>query len=185
MKEPFVILVDKDDNITGSIGKLEAHQKALLHRAISVFIINSAGEWIIQRRAKNKYHSNGLWTNTCCSHPYPGETCQEAASRRLYEEMGLRCELHETFTFIYKEKLDKGLTEYELDHVFIGISDDLPVINRNEVMDWRTVSYEELHKEINDCHAHFTAWFRKIYQQVHSSITEMYHEKIFQKHQTK
>ncbi len=183
MKEPFVILVDKEDNITGTAEKLEAHQKALLHRAISVFIVNSAGEWILQRRAKNKYHSNGLWTNTCCSHPYPGEACQEAAGRRLMEEMGLHCQLREVFTFIYKENLDNGLTEHELDHVFIGISDDLPVINRKEVMDWRAVSYNKLEREIYEYPSHFTAWFKQIHKQVHSSITEIYHEKIFQKNQ--
>jgi isopentenyl-diphosphate delta-isomerase len=184
MKEPFVILVDKDDNITGTLGKNEAHRRALLHRAISVFVVNSKGEWILQRRAKNKYHSNGLWTNTCCSHPYPGETSHEAAIRRLNEEMGLHCELQEAFTFIYKEKLDNGLTEYELDHVFIGISDNLPVINTHEVMDWRVVSYDDLERELDECPSHFTAWFRQIHKQVNSCMIEMYHENIFRKHQT-
>lgn len=184
MKEPFVILVDKDDNITGTLGKLEVHQRALLHRAISVFIINSKREWILQRRAENKYHSNGLWTNTCCSHPYPGEPCPQAASRRLFEEMGLHCELREVFTFIYKENLDNGLFEHELDHVFIGISDDLPVINTLEVMDWRAVSYADLEKELDEYPFHFTAWFRKIHQRVNSCMIEMYHEKNFHKNQT-
>jgi len=183
MKEPFVILVDEHDNTTGTLGKHEVHQKALLHRAISVFIINSKGEWILQRRAKNKYHSNGLWTNTCCSHPYPGETCQEAASRRLNEEMGLNCELQEVFTFIYKEKLDNGLTEHELDHVFIGISDDLPVINTHEVMEWRAVSHDDLERELDLSPTHFTAWFRHIHEQVNSCMIEMYNENIFQKNQ--
>ena len=185
MREPFVILVDKDDNITGTLGKLEAHQKAMLHRAISVFIINSKGEWILQRRALNKYHSNGLWTNTCCSHPYPGETCPEAASRRLFEEMGLRCKLHEVFSFIYKEYLDNGLTEHELDHVFIGISNDLPDINKYEVMDWRSVNYTDLEKEINEYPSHFTAWFRQIHNRVNSCFIEMYNESISGKYKTK
>jgi isopentenyl-diphosphate delta-isomerase len=185
MKDPFVILVDKNDNITGTLEKLEAHRRALLHRAISVFIINTKGEWILQRRAKNKYHSNGLWTNTCCSHPYPGEACLEAANRRLFEEMGLRCELQEVFTFIYKENLDNELTEHELDHVFIGISDDIPVLNAYEVMDWRSVSYDDLEKELKEYPSHFTAWFKQIHQQVNACILEMYNEKTFQKHQTK
>ncbi len=183
MKEPSVILVDKDDRITGTLGKLEAHKKALLHRAISVFIINSQGEWILQRRAKNKYHSNGLWTNTCCSHPFPGETCHEAASRRLFEEMGLQCELHEVFTFIYKEDLDNGLTEHELDHVFIGTTDDLPKINTHEVMEWRAVSYNDLVKELEEYPSHFTAWFKQIHQQVNLCIAEVYHERYLQKNQ--
>jgi isopentenyl-diphosphate delta-isomerase len=183
MKEPFVTLVDENDNITGTLGKQEAHQKALLHRAISVFIINSKGEWILQRRAKNKYHSNGLWTNTCCSHPFPGETSHEAAIRRLHEEMGLHCKLQEVFTFIYKEKLDNGLTEHELDHVFIGISEDLPVINKHEVMEWRAVSYDDLKRELEDSPFLFTTWFRHIHKQVNSCIIEMYNENISQKNQ--
>lgn len=175
MDEPFVILVDEKDNETGKLGKLEAHRKALLHRALSVFIINSAGEWILQRRALNKYHSNGLWTNTCCSHPYPGETCPEAAKRRLLEEMGMHSELKEIFHFTYKEKLDNDLWEHELDHVFIGTTDDLPVVNQLEVMDWRAVSFDEIEREINDNPATFTAWFRHIYRQVNAFIKIQHH----------
>jgi isopentenyl-diphosphate delta-isomerase len=170
MNEPCLILVDERDNVIGTIEKMEAHKRALLHRAISVFIFNSKGEWILQRRALNKYHSNGLWTNTCCSHPYPDETCIEAAARRLSEEMGLQCNLHEVFSFIYKEKLDNGLTEHELDHVFIGFSDDPPVLNYHEVMDWRTISYADLEREIKDNPDHFTAWFRHIYHRVNAYI---------------
>jgi isopentenyl-diphosphate delta-isomerase len=176
MDEPFVILVDENDNETGTLEKLEAHRKALLHRALSVFIINSAGEWILQRRALNKYHSNGLWTNTCCSHPYPGESCLEAANRRLLEEMGMQSELKEVFQFTYKEKLDNDLWEHELDHVFIGISDNLPVINKFEVMDWRAVPFDEMEREINSNSASFTAWFRHIYRQVNTRIISMHHE---------
>jgi isopentenyl-diphosphate delta-isomerase len=162
--------VDENDTETGILDKLEAHRKALLHRALSVFIINSAGEWILQRRALNKYHSNGLWTNTCCSHPYPGESCPEAAIRRLEEEMGMRSELKEVFQFTYKEKLDNNLWEHELDHVFIGISDDQPVINRFEVMDWRAVPFNAIAQEINNNPASFTTWFRYIYQQVNAAF---------------
>jgi isopentenyl-diphosphate delta-isomerase len=170
MNEPYVILVDEHDNKTGTIEKLEAHKKALLHRAVSVFIINSKGEWILQRRALNKYHSNGLWTNTCCSHPYPEETSLEAATRRLMEEMGLQCDLHEIFSFIYKEQFDNDLTEHEFDHIFIGISDDRPMLNQHEAMDWRTISFTDLEHEMNKNPAHFTAWFRHIYRRVNACI---------------
>lgn len=170
--ETYVILVDEHDNQTGILEKLEAHRKALLHRAVSVFIMNSKGEWMIQQRALNKYHSNGLWTNTCCSHPYPEETCMEAAARRLMEEMGLQCDLHEAFTFIYKEQLDNDMTEHELDHVFIGISDDIPDPDKHEVMDWRYISFPDLESEINTNPSHFTAWFRHIYHRVNACVND-------------
>ena len=176
MKEPFIILVDENDTVTGILEKSEVHKKALLHRAVSVFIFNSKGEWIIQRRALQKYHSKGLWTNTCCSHPYPGETSLQAANRRLGEEMGLQCELYEIFSFRYKEQLDNGMTENELDHVFIGISDDLPLLNQDEVMDWRVVSYTDLEREMADNPANFTVWFKKIYRKVNECIKEKNNE---------
>ena len=122
MKDIYVILVDEKDNQIGVMEKMEAHRKANLHRALSVFIINSAGEWLLQKRAMDKYHSRGLWSNTCCSHPFPGENIVAAAKRRLMEEMGLHCELKELFSFIYKEKLDNEITEYEYDYVFAGIA---------------------------------------------------------------
>jgi len=173
MDESFVILVDENDRETGVLEKLEVHRKALLHRALSVFIINSHGEWILQRRALNKYHSNGLWTNTCCSHPYPGESCHEAANRRLKEEMGMQSELKEAFHFIYKEKMDNDLWEHELDHVFIGISDDLPLMNRSEVMEWRAVPFQEIEREMHSNPASFTAWFRHIYLHVHTCFANV------------
>ncbi len=161
-----VILVDEIDNQIGVMEKIEAHQKALLHRAVSVFIFNSGGEWILQRRALGKYHSNGLWTNTCCSHPYPGESSLEAAKRRLMEEMGMKCDLKEIFTFTYKASLDNELTEYELDHVFIGISDDLPQINEEEVWEWKAVSKSNLYMDLNINSHMYTVWFRKLYESV-------------------
>jgi isopentenyl-diphosphate Delta-isomerase len=176
MKDPFVILVDENDNETGTLEKMEAHRSALLHRALSVFIISTGGEWILQRRAMNKYHSNGLWTNTCCSHPYPGETCLEAAHRRLKEEMGMQSELKEVFHFIYKEKLDNDLWEHELDHVFIGISNDLPVINPLEVLEWRAVLFDEIEREMSSNPESFTFWFRHIYRQVNACFTSIDHE---------
>lgn len=170
MTEPLVILVDKNDNQTGIIGKMEAHRKSLLHRAISVFIINLNGEWILQKRAFDKYHSNGLWTNTCCTHPKPGEENIESARRRLREEMGIECDLLELFSFTYKEKLDNGLTEHELDHVFFGVSDKDPVINTSEVEEWKAISFEDLHNDISKSPADYTYWFKKIYQKVNLHI---------------
>ena len=127
-KTKYVILVDENDNETGMMEKMEAHQKALLHRAISVFICNTKGEWLLQRRASNKYHSSCLWTNACCSHPHPGETYSKAASRRLKEEMGIETLLTEIFSFTYKANMENGLTEHELDHVFVGITDRKSVV---------------------------------------------------------
>jgi isopentenyl-diphosphate Delta-isomerase len=173
MKEPSVILVDKDDRETGIAGKLEAHHKGLLHRAVSVFIINSQGEWILQRRAFDKYHSNGLWTNTCCTHPYPGETATDAAKRRLREEMGIECNLVDLFTFIYREKLDNELTEHELDHVFFGVTDDDPKINTGEVEDWEAVSFNDLHDDIINNPANYTYWFKEIYKNVNLHIMKI------------
>jgi isopentenyl-diphosphate Delta-isomerase len=173
MKEPSVILVNKDDRQTGVAGKMAAHHKGLLHRAVSVFIINSRGEWILQRRAFDKYHSNGLWTNTCCTHPYPGETTIDAAKRRLREEMGIECNLVDLFTFIYREKLDNELTEYELDHVFFGVTDDVPKINTAEVEEWEAVSLSDLHEDIIKNPLGYTFWFKEIYEKVNDSIKQI------------
>lgn len=169
-EETQVILVDENDNQIGIAGKLEAHRKALLHRAVSVFIINSKGEWILQRRAFDKYHSNGLWTNTCCTHPNPGESAIASATRRLREEMGIECELQELFSFTYKEKLDNELTEYEFDHIFFGITDSIPVINYKEVEEWEAVPFEDLHSDVQNKPDNYTAWFKKIYEKVNSHI---------------
>lgn len=166
-EEDYVILVDTNDNEIGTMKKMEAHQKAVLHRAISVFICNSNGEWLLHKRAMEKYHSNGLWTNTSCSHPFPGESNIDAAIRRLREEMGLEADLEEIFNFTYKEPLDNNLTEYELDHVFFGITDDLPLINQNEVADWKYISFRNLAEDIEKQPENYTIWFRKIYKRVH------------------
>jgi len=173
MKEPEVILVDKNDRQIGTAGKMEAHHKGLLHRAVSVFIVNSRGEWILQKRAHDKYHSNGLWTNTCCTHPNPGETVEDSAQRRLMEEMGIKCDLTKLFTFIYREKLDRELTEHELDHVFLGITDNLPVINTQEVEEWEAVSYNDLHDDIRKNPSDYTFWFREIYERVNENILKL------------
>lgn len=168
--ETLVILVDENDNQTGLMEKIEAHQKALLHRAVSVFIIDSKGEWILQKRAPHKYHSKGLWTNTCCTHPLPGESEMESASRRLMEEMGIQCDLKKLFTFIYKENLGDGLTEYEYDHVFLGISDDTPAINTDEVESWMKISFKMLHQSVTEQPELYTYWFKEIYHKVQMHI---------------
>ncbi len=169
-----VILVDKDDAPIGVMEKMEAHRKALLHRAVSVFVFNTKGEWLLQRRATAKYHSGSLWTNTCCTHPFPEETNAHSASRRLKQEMGLEVTLTEIFHFIYHEKLDNELTEHEYDHVFMGVSDAVPAINNDEVMDYRYVSYSELKDEVIRFPEHFTYWFKKIMDDVFLQFNQVH-----------
>jgi isopentenyl-diphosphate delta-isomerase len=160
MKTEHVVLVDNLDKEIGTIDKLEAHQKGLLHRAFSIFIFNSKGEMLLQQRAFSKYHSAGLWTNSCCSHPYPNESILDAAHRRLFEEMGLQTSLHEIFSFIYHEKLDNGLSEHELDHVLIGHCDEPPVINTDEVANWKYVTTANLLTDVKENPTTYTIWFR-------------------------
>lgn len=155
-----VILVDESDREIGEMDKLEAHVNGLLHRAFSVFLFNPEGKLLMQRRAFGKYHSGGLWTNTCCSHPAPGESIEEAAHRRLDEEMGLTCDLKKVFSFIYKAKLDHDLTEYELDHVLIGLSDDTPHLDPEEAIAFKWMSFEDLKKDVRDNPDNYTVWFR-------------------------
>lgn len=139
--------------------KMEAHEKAVLHRAFSIFIFNSKGELLLQQRAAHKYHSPLLWTNTCCSHPRPEEDTLKAAKRRLKEEMGLISSLKHAFHFIYKTPFDNGLTEHELDHVFVGTTDALPQLNREEVEDYRYSSLDILSDEMTQHPENFTSWF--------------------------
>jgi isopentenyl-diphosphate Delta-isomerase len=173
MEEKKVILVDENDIQTGVSEKVEAHKKALLHRAVSVFIINTEGEWILQRRAFSKYHSNGLWTNTCCTHPHPGESVFDAARRRLTEEMGITCNVTWLFSFIYKEKLENELFEHELDHVFFGITNKEPVINTSEVEDWESISFSDIHNDVEQNPDNYTYWFREIYEKVNRHIVKI------------
>ena len=169
-----VILVDNTDQIMGEMEKMEAHEKAALHRAVSIFIFNAQGEMLLQRRALSKYHSPGLWTNTACTHPRMGEASAEAAKRRAKEEMGLDVqEITELFDFIYKEKLDNELTEHELDHVFVAFSDVHPQINEAEVCAYRYVYVEMLKQEIKANPEAFTVWFRKIAERVIDHYTQM------------
>ena len=139
-----VILVDKNDKQVGLMPKLEAHKKGVLHRAFSIFIFNSKYELLLQKRASSKYHSGGLWTNTCCSHPREGEDILDAANRRLDEEMGIKTSLRKVYDFIYKAELDNQLTEHEFDHVFYGVFDNDPILNKNEAEDFKWVDMETL-----------------------------------------
>jgi isopentenyl-diphosphate delta-isomerase len=157
-----VILVDANDNAIGTMEKMEAHEKGLLHRAFSVLIFNSKGELLIQKRASTKYHSGGLWTNTCCSHPTPQESIEQAAKRRLKEEMGIEAEPAFTYKFIYKTDLDKNLIEYEVDHVLTAQFDGEPKVNENEVEDWKYVSLKELQRDAQNNPHLYTEWFKLI-----------------------
>ena len=161
--EEQVILVNEHDTPIGLMGKLEAHQKALLHRAFSVFILNDKGEIMLQQRAASKYHSPNLWTNTCCSHPREGETTIEAGKRRLQEEMGFCTELTDVMSFIYKAPFDNGLTEHELDHILIGYYNTSPTINPEEVADWRWELPEKIKEDIAKHPHRYTEWFKIIF----------------------
>ncbi|MEM7819591.1 MAG: isopentenyl-diphosphate Delta-isomerase [Candidatus Aenigmatarchaeota archaeon] len=168
----FVILVDKNDKEIGTMEKIEAHKKAKLHRAFSIFIFNSKNEMLIQKRAKTKYHCGGLWSNTCCSHPRPGETIENATHRKLKQEMGFDCELKEIFSFIYKAKFDNGLTEYEFDHVFIGKYESEIIPNKNEIDDWKFISIKELLKDVKNHPKKYTPWFKKVLKKVITYIKQ-------------
>ena len=161
-----VILVDEHDQPIGLMEKQAAHIEPHLHRAFSVFVFNSKGELLMQRRAFSKYHSPGLWTNTCCSHPRDGETTQDAAQRRMKEEMGMECEMHEVYTFMYKAPVGQGLTEHELDHVFIGQSDDTPNINHEEVESWKYISLDELKNDLSQHPECYTEWFKITFEEM-------------------
>lgn len=164
MAEEYVILVNEKDQEIGLMPKLEAHQKAVLHRAFSVFIFNSENELMLQQRASNKYHSPNLWTNTCCSHQRSGESNIQAGTRRLYEEMGFTTTLNEITSFIYKAPFDNGLTEHELDHIMVGYYNDDPVINSDEVEDWKWMKIEDVKNDISLNPDLYTAWFKIIFK---------------------
>lgn len=155
-----VILVDEHDMPVGTMEKMEVHQKALLHRAFSIFIFNAKGEMLLHKRADKKYHSAGLWTNACCSHPRPGEETLAAAAIRLQEEMGFRTELRKAFDFVYKAPFDNGLTEYEFDHVFTGTYDGKIVPNPEEVSDYCYKTVEEIKRSIQSHPQKYTEWFK-------------------------
>lgn len=168
-----VILVDKNDKELGLMEKMEAHKKAVLHRAFSVFIFNSEGKLMLQQRALHKYHSPGLWTNTVCSHPRSGETTSEAAHRRIVEEMGFDCDFEEAFSFVYNADVGQGLTEHEFDHVFIGESDKQPEINSDEVASWKYVDLEWLEKDVKENSEDYTIWFKIALAEVISHFNKL------------
>ncbi|MFN0202235.1 MAG: isopentenyl-diphosphate Delta-isomerase [Bacteroidia bacterium] len=165
--QELVVLVDENDHEIGFMEKMEAHEKAVLHRAFSLFVFNSKGEMLLQQRAYHKYHSGGLWTNACCSHPRPNEKVEAAAARRIQEEMGISCEeINYAFSFVYKAALDKNLTEHELDHVLIAYYEDVCKINKEEVADFQYVSIEQIRKDLLECPQNYTAWFKIIFERV-------------------
>jgi isopentenyl-diphosphate delta-isomerase len=172
MKEEQVILVNENDEPIGLMNKMEAHEKAVLHRAFSVFILNDKNEVLLQQRAHHKYHSPLLWTNTCCSHQRAGETNIEAGKRRLFEEMGFEADLKELFHFIYKAPFDNGLTEHELDHVMIGYSNVAPEINPDEVESWKWMTIKAIKEDMIQNPALYTVWFKIIFDQFYHYIED-------------
>ncbi|RKU13568.1 isopentenyl-diphosphate delta-isomerase [Candidatus Poribacteria bacterium] len=164
--EERVILVDRMGREIGTEEKLKAHREGKLHRAFSVFVFNSLGELLLQKRSKNKYHSGGLWTNTCCSHPHLSESHHCAARRRLVEEMGFDCELTELFSFIYHAEVENNLFEHELDHVFVGHYDGQPVPNPDEVDDWKWMDINRLRLDVGKNPDHYTYWFKLVLNRV-------------------
>jgi isopentenyl-diphosphate delta-isomerase len=172
MTEEKVILVTELDEPIGLMPKLEAHEKALLHRAFSVFILNDENEVMLQQRAAQKYHSPLLWTNTCCSHQREGETNVAAGTRRLFEEMGFKTPLRELFHFIYKAPFDNGLTEHELDHVMIGYYNGDPHINSDEVADWKWMGIEEVKLDMERFPEKYTVWTRIIFDEFYHYLED-------------
>lgn len=168
------MIVNAGGGAVGTMDKMAAHRSGTLHRAFSVFIFNSKGQLLLQQRALDKYHSGGLWTNTCCSHPRLGERTSDAAYRRLREEMGMECELTELFQFSYRHEFENGLIENEYDHVFMGISDELPLPNPDEVGDFRYIDTDLLLFELLEQPDKYTPWFKICLEQV----LEMYYKVV-------
>ena len=172
MTEENVILVNHKDEQIGLMPKLEAHEKAVLHRAFSVFVLNNKNEIMLQQRASHKYHSPLLWTNTCCSHQREGETNIQAGTRRLEEEMGFVTEIKELFHFIYKAPFDNGLTEHELDHVMIGYYNDEPVINKDEVESYKWMTIVDIKHDMTINPDIYTIWFKIIFDEFYHYLED-------------
>ena len=170
MKE-FVVLVNENDEPQGLMEKIEAHEKALLHRAFPVFVNNDKGEIMLQQRALSKYHSPGLWTNTCCSHQRDGEQNLAAGKRRLMEEMGFETPLKELFSFVYKADMGNGLTEHEFDHVMQGEFNKLPNINPEEVASWKWMLPDDIKKDIEKQPDLYTPWFKIIFEKYYMYLS--------------
>lgn len=176
MEEKVVLINEKDEQI-GLMDKMEAHEKALLHRAFSVFIINKKKELLLQQRAAHKYHSPLLWTNTCCSHQRDGESNITAGKRRLQEEMGFQTELKELYSFIYKAPFDNGLTEHECDHVMIGYYNNDPIVKKKEVKDFKWVKLQKLQKDMEINPEKYTVWFKITFNRFCEFLNEKNNEK--------
>ena len=168
----YVVLVNDHDTQIGIMEKMAAHIVPRLHRAFSIFLFNSRGELLLQQRALSKYHSPGLWTNTCCSHPRDGETLEQATTRRLKEEMGMQCEMHEVFTFIYKAPVGLGLIEHEFDHVWFGTTDNTPVINTDEVASWKYMAIDDIANDMKNHPEHYTEWFKISFDEIRKHISQ-------------
>lgn len=173
----FLILVDENDKQWGKLEKLLVHQLGLLHRAFSVFIFNSNGELLLQQRADEKYHSGGLWTNTCCSHPQFGEEIPDSIRRRLFEEMGMQCKTKFAFSFLYRANFENGLTEHEFDHVYFGISDTLPMPEKSEVKDWKYMSISSIENDISNRPEAYTEWLKICLPEVKKHINKQFKSK--------
>lgn len=168
-----LILVDENNNITGYDEKLKVHQEGHLHRAFSLFVVNKAGQLMLQRRAHGKYHSGGLWANTCCSHPLKGEDPEKTIHDRLMKEMGFDCELNPMFKFIYRVEFDNGLTEYELDQVYIGIHESAPSPNPEEVCEWKWMDIEALKDDIAASPDEYVYWLKAAFHEFYINYHEL------------
>ena len=169
-----VILVDSDDREIGTCEKMEAHQQGLLHRAFSIFIFDKQGNMLLQQRALQKYHSGGLWTNACCSHPQPGENIQHAANRRLREELGFETEINKIFDFVYRAEFENGLIEHEYDHVFSGEYEGGILYNKDEVMDIGFKSPKQIRQELESDSARYTPWFHLAFPKIQTWCESRY-----------
>lgn len=172
MERNNVILVDENDNAIAEMEKLLAHEQGCLHRAFSVFVFNDKGELLLQQRANHKYHGAGLWTNTCCSHPQWKEDVDSSAMERLNYEMGLQCDLNWIYSFIYNEQVENNLIEHELDYVFIGYSNQDPVLNKDEVQDYKWMYIDEILSDIKNNPSHYTVWFKQAFPELLSKINK-------------
>ncbi|MBK6341221.1 MAG: isopentenyl-diphosphate Delta-isomerase [Flavobacteriales bacterium] len=170
MQEERVLLVNERDEPVGTMGKLQAHEEGALHRAFSVFLFNDEGRLLMQRRAPGKYHSAGLWTNTCCSHPRPNEPVADAACRRLKEEMGIDVPVEHRFSFLYKASFDNGLHEHELDHVFFGSFNGEPEPASEEADDWKYLHPDALEADLAAHPERYTVWLRECWSRVRAEL---------------
>jgi isopentenyl-diphosphate delta-isomerase len=173
MQEELVLLVNERDEPVGTMGKLKAHQAGALHRAFSVFLFDEQGRLLIQKRAAGKYHSAGLWTNTCCSHPRPKEQVVEAARRRLKEEMGIEVDLHPRFNFVYRAEVGNGLVEHEFDHVLFGTFSGEPIPDPLEVAEWRYLDPDSLDAELHMAPERFTKWLLECWNRVREEMVAL------------